>query len=325
MALPSALLDAVLALAADSELADALGEVGQDYSSRHLSPAGSLDRLLQAVTGVFRTDSRFCKPLASGVNMGEPLESNEPSGQWATNVPQGNYWAPLDNEPRQSCAVRSGSADRQICFRRAENHRAHSVKRMNDQIPVIDLSKSKGRREAWDRPAWQVYLWTAADSIFVTNPWQPSSGLRRKVLRSFGARIDQGVILRPRLRVKFPWKLLEIGARSWIGEDVWIHNQDEVVIGSDVVVSQGSFVTTGTHDFRGDMSLMTRPILIEDGAWITSRCIVLSGSRIRRSALVLPGTVVRGEVPAAMVFGTPAGVVVRTRFETQASSHPIED
>ena len=177
---------------------------------------------------------------------------------------------------------------------------------MTDQPPVIDLSQAAGRREAWDRPAWQVYLWSAAELLFVTNPWQPSSGLRRKVLRRFGARIDEGVILRPRLRVKFPWKLA-IGARSWIGEDVWIHNQDEVVIGSDAVVSQGTFVTTGTHDFKGDMSLMTRPIHIEDGAWVTSRCIVLSGSRIRRSALVLPGTVVRGDVPEATVFGTPPG------------------
>jgi putative colanic acid biosynthesis acetyltransferase WcaF len=137
----------------------------------------------------------------------------------------------------------------------------------------------------------------------------------------FGARVGDGVVLRPRLRVKFPWKL-RIGDRSWIGEDVWIHNQADVSIGSDAVVSQGSFLTTGSHDHRGDMSLSTRPITIEDGVWVTARCVVLSGSCVRRSALVLPGTVVRGEVPAASLFGGNPGVVCGERFPSSIESLP---
>ena len=179
---------------------------------------------------------------------------------------------------------------------------------------VIDLSKAPGEREAWDRPAWVVYLWALCELVFVTNPFQASSQLRVRVLRLFGAKIGDGVIMRPRLRVKFPWKL-EVGARSWIGEGVWIHNQDRVKIGSDVVVSQDSFLTTGTHAFRSDMALETKPVVIEDGVWITTRCVVLAGSRIRRSALVLPNTVVRGEVPAGTLFGTPSGQVVGQRFD----------
>jgi len=185
---------------------------------------------------------------------------------------------------------------------------------MDDPVRVIDLSKAPGEREAWDRPAWVVYLWALCELVFVTNPFQASSQLRVRVLRLFGAKIGDGVIMRPRLRVKFPWKL-EVGARSWIGEGVWIHNQDRVKIGSDVVVSQDSFLTTGTHAFRSDMALETKPVVIEDGVWITTRCVVLAGSRIRRSALVLPNTVVRGEVPAGTLFGTPSGQVVGQRFD----------
>jgi putative colanic acid biosynthesis acetyltransferase WcaF len=114
--------------------------------------------------------------------------------------------------------------------------------------------------------------------------------------------------------VKFPWKL-SVGARSWIGEGVWIHNQAQMTIGSDVVVSQDSFLTTGTHAFRTDMALETMPVIIEDGVWITSRCMVLAGSVIGRSALILPNTVVRGEVPAGTLFGTPSGQVFGQRFE----------
>jgi len=185
---------------------------------------------------------------------------------------------------------------------------------MDEPVRVIDLSKAPGEREAWDRPTWVVYLWALCELVFVTNPFQASSQLRVRVLRLFGAKIGDGVIMRPRLRVKFPWKL-EVGARSWIGEGVWIHNQDRVKVGSDVVVSQDSFLTTGTHAFRSDMALETKPVVIEDGVWITTRCVVLAGSRIRRSALVLPNTVVRGEVPAGTLFGTPSGQVVGQRFD----------
>jgi putative colanic acid biosynthesis acetyltransferase WcaF len=178
---------------------------------------------------------------------------------------------------------------------------------------VINLSAAPGAGESWDAPAWKVYLWGLAEVLLVTNPMQISSRLRRVVLVAFGARIGDGVLLRPRLRVRFPWKLT-IGDRSWIGEDVWLHNQDALTIGADAVISQGTFITTGSHAARRDMALLTRPVVIGDGAWVTARCIVLGGSRIGTSAVVTPGTVVNGDVPDGALFGQPAGAVVGRRF-----------
>lgn len=181
------------------------------------------------------------------------------------------------------------------------------------QPPVIDLSTAPGSGEKWDAPAWKVYVWGIVELLLVANPWQISSRLRRAALVAFGARIGQDVVLRPRLRVRSPWKLA-IGHRTWIGEDVWLHNQDHLTIGSDAVLSQGTFVTTGSHAYRRDMALITRPVVIEDGAWVTARCVVLGGSRIGISALVTPGTVVSGDVPDAMVYGQQIGAVLRPRF-----------
>lgn len=180
-------------------------------------------------------------------------------------------------------------------------------------IPVIDLSKAPGERAAWDRPAWQVYLWAVCELIFVTNPWQISSSLRVRVLRAFGADIGDGVVFRPRTRVKFPWKL-HIGHRSWIGEGVWFHNQDHVYVGQDVVISQESFLTTGSHAHRRNMALLTRPVNVADGVWITSRCVVLGGSRIGRSALITPNSVVSGDVPPDAIFGASPNTVQGWRF-----------
>ena len=161
--------------------------------------------------------------------------------------------------------------------------------------PVIDLSKAPGAGESWDRPRWVLALWLVVEALLVTNSLQISSGLRARALRAFGAEIGRGAILRPRMRVKFPWKL-RIGDRSWIGEGVWIHNQDRVEIGSDVVLSQETFITTGSHRHRLDMGLITRPVVIEDGAWITSRCVVLGGTTVGRSALARPTAVLSGSI-----------------------------
>lgn len=185
---------------------------------------------------------------------------------------------------------------------------------------VIDLSKAPGERAAWDRPRWVVYAWGICELVFVTNPWQVSSSLRVAILRLFGARIGTGVVFRPRTRVRFPWKLA-IGDRSWIGEGVWFHNQASIAVGSDVVISQETMLTTGSHAVHRDMALITRPIRIGDGAWVTTRCLVLGGADIGVSAVIQPHTVVRGEVPAGAVWGTPAdavpGIVAMRRIETE--------
>lgn len=158
-----------------------------------------------------------------------------------------------------------------------------------------------------------MYLWAIAELIFVTNPWQVSSKLRIKVLRLFGAEIGEEVIFRPRTRVKFPWKL-HVGDRSWIGEGVWIHNQNHVWIGEDVSISQETFVTTGSHAHRRDMGLITSPIKIRSGAWVTSRCIVLGGSDIGESAIIKPGTVVQGVVDPNRIWGNPPPSDLGPRF-----------
>lgn len=172
----------------------------------------------------------------------------------------------------------------------------------HDEVPVIQLDKAPGERGSWDRPVAVIYLWAAVELLFITNPWQISSALRVRVLRLFGAEIGHGVVFRPRTRVKFPWKL-HIGDNTWIGEGVWFHNQDHVYVGANVVISQETMVTTGSHRHRTDMGLITSPIHIEDGVWITSRCLVLGGRRVGRSALVRPMTVVDEDIAANTISG----------------------
>ncbi|GAB14336.1 hypothetical protein ARGLB_064_00990 [Arthrobacter globiformis NBRC 12137] len=195
------------------------------------------------------------------------------------------------------------------------------------QVPrVIDLSQAPGERKAWDKPRLIVYLWALVELLLVSNPFQISSSLRVKALQLFGAEIGTGVIFRPRTRVKFPWKL-HVGDRCWIGEGVWIHNQDHVYVGSDVVLSQDAFLTTGSHSVRTDMGLVTKPIRIGNGAWITSRCIVLGGATIGEAAIITPNTVVRTGlyVPPESIFGQPDPQILGSRYKPSLAENESGD
>jgi putative colanic acid biosynthesis acetyltransferase WcaF len=182
--------------------------------------------------------------------------------------------------------------------------------------PVIKLSEAPGSRQTWSRPKWQIFTWSICEIALVSNPLQISSRIRIAALRRFGASIGDGVTFRPRTRVKFPWNL-KIGDHCWIGEGVWIHNQDQVEIGSDVAISQETFITTGSHAYKKDMSLITKPVTIQDGAWITSRCVILGGTKIGRSALITPASVIgpKAEVDENTIVGGNPATLRGNRFE----------
>jgi putative colanic acid biosynthesis acetyltransferase WcaF len=169
----------------------------------------------------------------------------------------------------------------------------------------IDLSLAGTPGHSRGKSRFIEALWWITEFVILTNPLQPSSRLRAMALRLFGSAVGRHVILRPRLRVKYPWRL-QIGDHSWIGEDVWLHNQDFLRIGRNVVISQGAFITTGSHETQRTMHLVTNPVTIQDGVWLTARCIVLSGTEVGRNAIVTPGSVVRGHLAEDTVYcGNP--------------------
>jgi len=59
--------------------------------------------------------------------------------------------------------------------------------------------------------------------------WMPFSSVRCWLLRAFGARIGEGVVIKPGVRVKYP-RRLAIGAHAWVSEDAWIYNLEQVAL-----------------------------------------------------------------------------------------------
>jgi putative colanic acid biosynthesis acetyltransferase WcaF len=120
---------------------------------------------------------------------------------------------------------------------------------------------------------------------------------RVAILRAFGANIGDGVLIRHRVRIHWPWKL-SVGSNSWVGEGAWLLNLERITVGKDSCISQEAFICTGSHDRRSaTFEFDNAPIVIGDGVWIAARAVVLRGVTVEDGAVVGAGTVVSRSVP----------------------------
>ena len=133
--------------------------------------------------------------------------------------------------------------------------------------------------------------WWVFRSLFFA-PWFPiPSPLKVAVLRMFGPTVGRGAVIRSRVNITFPWRLV-IGDHVWIGDEVIILSLDEVRIGSNVCISQRAFLCTGSHDFsKESFDLITAPIVIGDGCWVCAQAFVGPGVELPAGTMVKAGEV----------------------------------
>lgn len=155
--------------------------------------------------------------------------------------------------------------------------------------------------------------WYVVNAVLFDSYWLPNSSLKATILRRFGARVGQRVVIKPRVRIKYPW-LLTLGDDVWLGEDVWIDNLAEVTIGNDVCISQGAYLLTGNHDYKDPrFTLRLGAIRIHDGAWIGARVTVCPGVAVAVGSVVTVGSILQANTVANTIYrGNPA-IAVRAR------------
>lgn len=159
-------------------------------------------------------------------------------------------------------------------------------------------------------------LWIFGLLLFRVTP-RPCFGVRRAILRLFGARVGREVNTYPSTHIYFPWNLA-VDDYASIGEWTLIYNLGPVTIGKAASVSHRAHLCAGTHDYsQVDLPLLKLPVTIGDNAWICADAFVGPGVRVGAGAVVgARAVVVRDVEPWVVCAGNPARFIKNRSLPT---------
>lgn len=160
------------------------------------------------------------------------------------------------------------------------------------------------------RSVLMVQLWWIVQSTLFA--WSPQFlyGWRRFLLQLFGAKVGRKVLFRPTVKVTYPWKV-SVGDYSWIGDDVVLYSLGEINIGSNTVISQRSYLCTGSHDYASlSFDIFSKPVEIGNEVWIATDVFVAPGVCVGDGSVVgARSTVLHDLAPGKICYGNPAVAV----------------
>jgi putative colanic acid biosynthesis acetyltransferase WcaF len=189
------------------------------------------------------------------------------------------------------------------------------------ESPWVDLRRYD---QSWyhpGRPKWVVMLWWLVQAIAFPLTLHAHHAPRRALLRLFGARIGQAVVIRPSARFYYPWNI-EIGDYSWIGSGVELYSLEQIRIGNHCVISQNSYLCTGSHDLADPaFGLQVAPITLENGVWVAAHSFIAPGVAIGANTVVGASSSVFRNLPSGWVcLGNPCKPYKARRMNE--TSHP---
>lgn len=160
------------------------------------------------------------------------------------------------------------------------------------------------------RNAVVVQSWWFIQFIFFKNSPQFLYGFRRFLLRLFGAKIGRKVVIRPSARITYPWKLT-IGDYAWIGDEVVLYSLGEIEIGANTVISQRSYICTGSHNYlKLDFPIFTKKVTIEEECWLATDVYIAPGVTIGKGTVVGARSSVYKDLPENKIcMGSPAKII----------------
>jgi putative colanic acid biosynthesis acetyltransferase WcaF len=166
------------------------------------------------------------------------------------------------------------------------------------------------------RNAFVVQLWWLTQAIFFRNSPQFLYGFRRFLLRLFGANVGKKVVIRPTVKITYPWKV-SIGDYSWIGDDVVLYSLGNIEIGKNVVISQKSYICAASHDYlQLDFPIFAGVVRIQDECWLATDVFVAPGVTIHKGTVIGSRSSVYKDLPSNKVcIGNPVKIV-RNRIPT---------
>lgn len=169
---------------------------------------------------------------------------------------------------------------------------------------------------SWYKPGNRVLIlfWYFTNLVFFKSSFPYPSNLKVSLLKLFGSKIGDNVILKPCINIKYPWNL-KIGSDVWIGEDVWIDSLAGVTIEDNVVVSQGAYLLTGNHDYRKEtFDLIIGRIILQEGSWVGAKSMVCPNVKLEPYSILAVGSVATVDLAENSIYqGNPA-IFKKLRF-----------
>ena len=109
---------------------------------------------------------------------------------------------------------------------------------------------------------------------------------------------------------------LIIGNNVGIAQNCFIQVRGEVVIGDNVIFGPNVSVFSENHNYSNpDLPVVVqrenrRGVIIESGAWIGTRSVILDGVNVGKNSIVAAGSIVNKDVaPYSIVGGVPAKLI----------------
>ncbi|MCB0760755.1 MAG: WcaF family extracellular polysaccharide biosynthesis acetyltransferase [Flavobacteriales bacterium] len=187
---------------------------------------------------------------------------------------------------------------------------------MSNLTQKTDLSRYNND---WYQPGnvFKRVLWYTVNVLFFKNPLFVFGSIKVSLLRLFGAQVGKGVVIKPNVNIKYPWKLT-IGNNVWIGEEVWIDNLGDVTLGDHSCLSQGSMLLCGNHNYKKvEFDLIVGNIVIEEGAWIGAHAVVCPGIKCKSHSVLSVNSVATSNLePYSIYMGNPAVKIKDRIFKT---------
>lgn len=179
------------------------------------------------------------------------------------------------------------------------------MENFSKQKRSVDLLKSNDSKPF--KEIFLRFLWALFSCIPFSLPGRYLSGLRIALLRLFGAKIGEKVLICSGVHVWFPW-YLSIGECSAIGRSVELYNYANIYIGSHTVISQYSYICTASHDYLSEsMDFFAKSITIGDYVWVAAGAMICPGVTVSSGAVVGAKSLVASDLDEWSIYaGVPA-------------------
>jgi putative colanic acid biosynthesis acetyltransferase WcaF len=153
-------------------------------------------------------------------------------------------------------------------------------------------------------------LWGVVQSTLFRWSPRPAHIWRVWLLRLFGANVHASAHIYAKATIWAPWNLV-IHELAGVADDVTLYSQDIITIGAKAVVSQGSYLCAGSHDFdQPGFPLITAPVTIGAHAWIAAQAFIHPGVTVGEGAVIGARSVVVKDIPEWVISaGNPCKVL----------------